>query len=129
MDAFSIFNQTSTKLTFKINDPDTAEYISRAFGEQEYITPVKTMTASTRSMRDGYNFSEQQRIRRIILPSEISGLKPLRGFVWIGEHPVTKISFDIFNQANRFSLIPKPVPEIDSGHEELIEEETDELLS
>jgi len=129
-DAYSIFNQTNTKVIFRIGEPNTTEYLSRAFGEQEIIQQVKTLSAGARSIRDGYNFSEQQKIRRIILPSEIKGLEDLTGYVSIGEYPVTQISMDIFTQPNRNSMIPRNIPEIaiEKMQKQDTGEDLDELL-
>lgn len=129
-DAYSIFNQTNTKVIFRIGEPITTEYLSRAFGEQEIIQQVKTLSAGARSIRDGYNFSEQQKIRRIILPSEIKGLEDLTGYVSIGEYPVTQISLDIFTQPNRNSMIPRNIPEIaiEKKQKQDTGEDLDELL-
>lgn len=126
--AYSIFNQTNTKVIFRVNDPKTTEYLSQAFGEQEFVQQVKTLSAGPKSHRDGYNFGEQQRIAPIILPSEIKGLKALTGYVSIGEYPVTKISLDIFKQPDRTSLIPKVIREIPTSKKLNNGEIPDELL-
>jgi len=126
----SIFNQTNTKVIFRINDPNTTEYLSRAFGEQELVQQVRTLSAGARSIRDGYNFSEQQKISRIILPSELKGMEALRGYVSIGEYPVTRISLNIFDQPDRNSMMPRNIPEIiiDKKQPQDTGEDLDELL-
>jgi len=128
-DAYSIFNQTNTKVIFRINDPNTTDYLSRAFGEQELIQQVRTLSAGARSIRDGYNFSEQQKISRIILPSELKGMEALKGYVSIGEYPVTQISLNIFNQPDRNSMVPRNIPEIVIDKNQDTGEALDELLN
>ncbi|RJQ48922.1 MAG: hypothetical protein C4538_03070 [Nitrospiraceae bacterium] len=110
--AYSIFNQTNTKVVFRINDPNTSEYLSKAFGEQEIVTPVKTLSTSTNRHREGYSFSEQKNVSKLILPSEIKGLETLTAFASIGEYPITKLTLDIFKEQGKNVLIPKAVPEI-----------------
>jgi type IV secretory pathway TraG/TraD family ATPase VirD4 len=127
-DAYSIFNQTNTKVIFRINDPNTTEYLSRAFGEQEFLQQVRILSAGTRSIRDGYNFSEQQKISRIILPSELKGMEALKGYISIGEYPVTQISLNIFNQPDINSMIPRSIPEIAIDKKQDTGEDLDELL-
>lgn len=111
-DAYSIFNQTNSKIIFRVNDPNTTDYLSRAFGDQEHVKHVKTLTAGIKQHRDGYSFSDQQIISRLILPSELRALSPLRGYVSIGEYPITQISLDIVDMPARNSSIPAEVTEI-----------------
>jgi len=111
-DAYSIFNQTNTQVIFRIKDPKTTEYLSLTFGDQEHVQQIRTLSAGARSIRDGYNFSEQEKISRIILPSEIKGREDLNGYVSIGGYPDTQISMDIFSQPDRNSMIPRDIPEI-----------------
>jgi len=124
--AYSIFNQTNTKIVFRINDPNTSEYLSKAFGEQEIVTPVKTLSTSTNRRREGYSFSEQKNVSKLILPSEIKGLQTLAAYVSISEYPITKLTLDIFKEHGGNVLIPKAVPEITI---EFIDDKIRELLS
>jgi type IV secretory pathway TraG/TraD family ATPase VirD4 len=124
--AYSIFNQTNTKIVFRINDPITLEYLSKAFGEQEIATPVKTLSTSTNRHREGYSFSEQRNVNKLILPSEIKGLQTLKAYVSIGEYPITKLTLDIFKEQGKNVLIPKAAPEITI---EFIDDKIGELLS
>lgn len=89
---------------------------------------MRTLSAGARSIRDGYNFSEQQKISRIILPSELKGMEALKGYISIGEYPVTQISLDIFNQPDRNSMIPRSIPEIGIDKKQDTGEDLDELL-
>jgi len=129
-DAYSIFNQTNTQVIFRTKDPNTTEYLSRAFGDQEHVQQIRTLSAGARSIRDGYSFSEQEKISRIILPSEIKGLEDRTGYVSIGAYPVTQISMDIFTHPDRNSMIPRNIPEIAIEKEQKQDtgEDMDELL-
>lgn len=128
-DAYSIFNQTNTKIIFHINDPNTTEYISRSLGEQEVAIPVRTLSAGTKKFKDGYSFSEQQKINRIILPSEIKGLPALKCYVSLGEYPVTKISVNIFKKQPTNHLVQRIIPEIKIIESDTYEENEYELLT
>jgi len=127
-DAYSIFNQTNTKIIFRVNDPNTTEYLSRAFGDQEVVQSVKTLSSDVKGQRSGYNFGEQQKVSRLILPSEIKAMKPLNGYVSIGEHPITQISMDIFRQPERTKLIPRTISEIEMREKQIEGGIADELL-
>jgi type IV secretory pathway TraG/TraD family ATPase VirD4 len=70
-------------------DSDTAEEMSKALGEHEVIRESVTKTSGTGSS----NRSEQTVKERVVMPSEISNLPILTGYVsFAGEYPISYVT-------------------------------------
>ncbi|MCK5003526.1 MAG: type IV secretion system DNA-binding domain-containing protein [Candidatus Aminicenantes bacterium] len=95
----TFFNNFNTNFIFLLNDPTTAEFISRAFGEQELIQKSGDRQISPNSLGDTYTHREQYKINKVLLPSQFIELEPFRcyfkysgvGFTKIG---IEKLFFD-----------------------------------
>ena len=88
------------------SDAQTAEDFSRGLGERD----VERVQASTTKTRQGRQKTEvKQRIReRIVLPSEITNLPTLSGYLSLaGDYPVARVT-----------LKPSPLPNVASPFEE-----------
>ncbi|MEN8153453.1 MAG: type IV secretion system DNA-binding domain-containing protein [Acidobacteriota bacterium] len=72
----TFFNNFNTNFIFMLNDPATAEFLSRAFGEQELIQKSGDRQISPNSLGDTYTHREQYKINKVILPSQFICLKP-----------------------------------------------------
>lgn len=88
------------------SDSQTAEDFSRGLGEQD-LERVQTSTTLTRQGRQ--RTEVKQRVReRIVLPSEITNLPSLRGYLSLaGDYPVAQVK-----------LKPIPLPQIAPAFEE-----------
>ena len=87
--AEALLSQPATKLFFKTEDPDAADWISRAIGEAEYLRyRVSRSQGQYAQGRDSE--SEQRDIVRepLVLGSEITGLEPLEAYVKHGKYVV-----------------------------------------
>lgn len=87
-----LFQHLSNKFIFQYNEPDGAEWLSRYLNEQE-IERVKE-SISRGDSNDRINESEEEKLKRIVLPSEFNTLKPLQAFCIVGEHPTADIQFE-----------------------------------
>ncbi len=90
----TFFNNFNTNFIFLINDPSTAEFISRAFGEQELIQKSGDRQISPNSLGDTYTHREQYKINKVLLPSQFIELEPFRCYFKYSGVGFTKINVD-----------------------------------
>lgn len=90
----TFFNNFNTNFIFMLNDPTTAEFLSKAFGEQEIIQKSGDRQISPNSLGDTYTHREQFKINRVILPSELINLKPFNCFFKYSGVGFTKIDIE-----------------------------------
>jgi len=96
----SIFNNANTKITFRIAEPRSTEFISRFFGEREIERERESLTMGTEDYRDGYILGKDRERTPVILASELTNLPDLTCFIKIGPYPVYKytISYPLMNK-------------------------------
>lgn len=85
-------------LSIAKSDPDTAEMLSRALGDSEVERPQHSTNKGAGGITKGV--TAQRTTERIVLPSEISQLPPLRGFAALAGEPVTR----------RLTVSPRDLP-------------------
>jgi type IV secretory pathway TraG/TraD family ATPase VirD4 len=85
-------------LSIAKSDPDTAEMLSRALGDSEVERPQHSTNTGASGITKGV--TAQRTTERIVLPSEISQLPALRGFVALAGEPVTR----------RLTVTPRDLP-------------------
>jgi type IV secretory pathway TraG/TraD family ATPase VirD4 len=88
-DAEAMLSQPATKIFLRTTEPRAAKWVSEAIGEVEIERLRETHYDGTRS---GRNFALDRQTEPLVLPSEISGLDDLRGFLKNGNH-VARFSF------------------------------------
>ena len=88
-DAEAILSQPATKIFLRTTEPRAAKWVSEAIGEVEIERLRETHYDGTRA---GRNFMLDRQTEPLVLPSEISGLDDLRGFLKYGNH-VARFSF------------------------------------
>lgn len=111
-----LFQHLSNKFLFQYNEPEGSEWLSKYLNEQE-IDRVKesyTQSGDTDINKDRFQESEEEKLKRIVLPSEFNTLKPLEAFAVVGEHPTAKIQF-LYRLPPKIcdNLIEKPLPFFD----------------
>jgi len=74
----TFYNNFNTNFIFLLNDPSTAEFISRAFGEQELIQKSGDRQISPNSLGDTYTHREQYKINKVLLPSQFIEMEPFK---------------------------------------------------
>jgi type IV secretory pathway TraG/TraD family ATPase VirD4 len=88
-DAEAMLSQPATKIFLRTTEPRAAKWVSEAIGEIEIERLRETHYDGTRT---GRNFALDRQTEPLVLPSEVSGLDDLRGFLKYGNH-VARFSF------------------------------------
>lgn len=73
----TILGLCSTQLHFRLNNADTAEWVSKVLGEAEREEIDEDLNYSADDIRDGVRVSSKRQNRKIVLPSEIMDLPDL----------------------------------------------------
>jgi len=83
--AQTILATLGTWLTLRVSDTETADYMSRALGDEEIRRVVQSGSESTKSGEIGKSTSEswqeQYHVQRVVLPSELQNLPDLCGYL------------------------------------------------
>ena len=109
-DAEAMLSQSATKIFLRTTEPRAAKWVSEAIGEIEIERLRETHYEGTRA---GKNFALDRQTEPLVLPSEISGLDDLRGFLKYGNH-VARFSF--------------PFVELEEKHAGFAERPMDDLI-
>jgi hypothetical protein len=88
-DAEAMLSQPATKIFLRTTEPRAAKWVSEAIGEIEIERLRETHYEGSRA---GRNFSLDRQTEPLVLPSEVSGLDDLHGFLKYGNH-VARFSF------------------------------------
>ena len=88
-DSEAMLSQPATKIFLRTTEPRAAKWVSEAIGEIEIERLRETHYDGSRA---GKNFALDRQTEPLVLPSEISGLDDLRGFLKYGNH-VARFSF------------------------------------
>ncbi|MBI3599287.1 MAG: type IV secretion system DNA-binding domain-containing protein [Nitrospinae bacterium] len=86
----SIFNACGTNAIFSVADPDTAKFLSDKIGETEYIEMEKTQSMGVNDNRDGISLSQRKRLEKLILPSQIIGLRDIDFYLKIPNYSIAE---------------------------------------
>ncbi|EJG1891656.1 type IV secretion system DNA-binding domain-containing protein [Vibrio parahaemolyticus] len=79
----TILGLCSTQFHFRLNNADTAEWVSKVLGEAEREEVDEDLNYSADDIRDGVRVSSKRQNRKIVLPSEIMDLPDLCCFAKI----------------------------------------------
>jgi len=90
----SLFQLLSTKIILQYDEPTGAKFLTEFFSENEILKQKETNSQALNSTQDRITYSEDEKLKKVILPVELSTLKPLEAFVKIGNYPVSKVSVD-----------------------------------
>lgn len=82
----TIFNNCSSLVCFRVNAPDTANYLERAFGERELTHVEETFSMGVSDMRDGVSLIRRDKTEKVILASEIMKLPDLTAYVRVNPY-------------------------------------------
>ena len=88
-DSEAMLSQPATKIFLRTTEPRAAKWVSEAIGEIEIERLRETHYDGSRT---GRNFALDRQTEPLVLPSEVSGLDDLRGFLKYGNH-VARFSF------------------------------------
>jgi type IV conjugative transfer system coupling protein TraD len=85
--AAAILSHPSTRLTLRVGDAETAQYLSQALGDRHTIRKV---SSESQGAGGSTSTSEQHSIEAAVLPSEILALANLVGYLRVPNDPVIK---------------------------------------
>ena len=87
----SFFNNFNTNFTFRIREPETAEFLSKAIGDQQLIKTSHSRQMSPSDVGDRRSENEQDRTERLIMPVEFQSLQNFEAVINIAGFGVSKI--------------------------------------
>jgi type IV secretory pathway TraG/TraD family ATPase VirD4 len=87
----TFFNNFNVHLVFRLNDPTTSEFLSKAFGEREVIKKFQSSQFSPSDLGDRFSMSEQEKLEKIVLPTEIENLRDLDSYLKIANYGLTRM--------------------------------------
>ena len=111
LDAEAMLSQPATKIFFRTSEPEAARWISQTLGDIE-----TERLRQSRSVGDGWastsrhstSYGLERQVEPLVLPSEISGLPNLRGYLKLG-NAVTRLSVPFIDLPTRHpALIARP---------------------
>ncbi|SER25842.1 type IV secretion system DNA-binding domain-containing protein [Sphingobium sp. YR768] len=118
-DAAAITGYCSTWVALRANDTDTAEHVSINLGQVEQVEANEGMSYGVNDMRDGVNLSRMQVTRPLVMPTEVTNLPNLIGFLRFGRNlPVVRFESrfnDIPSLGEAFSERTDPPVQIDKA--------------
>jgi len=91
----TLVNSCGTKLILCVEEPDTKEYLSRMIGDVEVSEVNDTNSMGPDKHRDGKSISRSHKIKRLILPSELSNLPSMKGILKMPEYPYTVVKLPL----------------------------------
>ncbi len=92
-DAEAMLSQPATKIFLRTSEPHAAKWIADTLGDIE-IERLRESRSSARGGQQSYGLERQ--VEPLVMPSEITGLAPLRGFLKVG-NLVVRLSFPFLN--------------------------------
>ncbi|WP_152056938.1 type IV secretory system conjugative DNA transfer family protein [Aliarcobacter butzleri] len=129
----SLFQLLSNKIIGQYDEPDGQKFICSFVGEQEIKREKKSDSEGVKFTDSRTNIAEEEKLKKIILESELSNLPPLNFFLKLGSFPVSKVEID-YNDPKDITqtLIQKELPyfnrrDIALLKEEDLEEEEEEI--
>ncbi|EZP79345.1 Conjugal transfer protein TraD [Novosphingobium resinovorum] len=96
-DAAAITGYCSTWVALRANDTPTARHVSENLGQVEQVEANEGMSYGVNDMRDGVNLSRMQVTRPLVMPTEVTNLPNLSGYLRFGRSlPVVRFE-DSYN--------------------------------
>ncbi len=87
----TFFNNFNLHLVFRLNDPTTADFLSRAFGEREVVKQFQSSQFSPNDLGDRFSMSEQEKLEKIVLSTEIQNLPNFEAYLKIANYGLTRM--------------------------------------
>lgn len=78
--------------TFRIREPETAEFLSKAIGDQQIIKTNQSRQMSPSQTGDRRTESDQEKAKRLIMPVEFQSLNDLEAIMNIAGYGVSQIT-------------------------------------
>ena len=128
----TFFNNFNIHLTFRLNDPETSEFLTRAFGEQEVTKKNRSSSFGPTDSGDRFTLNEQDKLEKIVLSTEFQTLPNFHTFLKIANFGATKMITEPKFTAKKDStpeFLPKSftLDDIEAISEEQIEKQIAEI--
>lgn len=92
-EAETITGLFDTWVSYRANDPATAQWASTAYGSAEYMETNEGISYGANDMRDGVNLAMRRETRVLIMPTEFMQLPNLTGYLRLqGSYPSAKFT-------------------------------------
>jgi type IV secretory pathway TraG/TraD family ATPase VirD4 len=85
--AQNISSECNTRCIFKSNDIDTAKWMSETIGEVEISEFKEGLSYGANTIRDGVTVNRQDKVKPLLLPSEITNMKALELILKMPDNP------------------------------------------
>ncbi|MCT7505443.1 type IV secretion system DNA-binding domain-containing protein [Aliarcobacter cryaerophilus] len=107
----SLYQLLSSKILGQYDENEGQKFICQSIGEQEIKREKESESQGIRFNDSRTNTQEEEKIKKIILESELSSLPPLNFFLKIGSYPITQIEIE-YNDPKDITqvLIERPIP-------------------
>jgi hypothetical protein len=113
LDAEAMLSQPATKIFLRTSEPEAAKWISQTLGEVETERLRQSRSAGdgwATTSRHSTSYALDRQVEPLVLPSEISGLPNLSGYLKLG-NLVTLLRVPFITLAKRHpALVPRAVP-------------------
>ncbi|HPB09495.1 MAG TPA: type IV secretion system DNA-binding domain-containing protein [Candidatus Cloacimonadota bacterium] len=87
----TFYNNFNTGFFLRLNDPDTAEFLSRSIGEREIIKRMEGRQLSPKDYGDRKTINDQDKIEKLMLPSEFMHIPDFRAIVKFSAYGVSEV--------------------------------------
>jgi len=87
----TFFNNFNIHLVFRLNDPTTAEFLSKAAGEREVVKKFKSSQFSPNDLGDRFSLGEQEKLEKVVLPTEFQTLPDFHSYLKIANYGMAKM--------------------------------------
>lgn len=91
----SMLNSCGNSIIFAVEDPDTAKYLSEKIGDTEVSHVEETQSMGTENSRDGFSQGRREKIKRLVMPSELHQLKDYECYIKLRNYDWTKTKTSI----------------------------------
>jgi len=103
-----MLSQPATKIFLRTSEPHAATWISDTIGEVEIERMRESRSKGTYGQR---SFCLERQVEPLVMPSEVSGLPSLRGYLKLG-NLVVRLHFPFIDVPARHpAIVERPVPE------------------
>ena len=84
----TFYNNFNTGIILRLNDPDTAEFVSKSIGDRQVIKVMGSRQMSPRDAGDRKSLSDQDRTERVMLPSEFMSIPDFEAVAKVGGYGI-----------------------------------------
>jgi len=87
----TFYNNFNTGFFLRLNDPDTAEFLSRSIGEREVVKRMEGRQLSPKDIGDRKTINDQDKIEKLMLSSEFMHIPDFRAIVKLSSFGISEV--------------------------------------